>query len=278
MSLLPSAVILRRRLPLTCLVRSSLAPPQRRTMAGAGRNYYIKDGSNPTGITDEVRDLVKNQRTAYNIDEWRKQTGIGEAVRLDNQDDDDIDDDQIPDVAYYPHKGDDFEERSREYKPSPVLLVKRVRTLKGQPYYHKEMCERLGLGFYQHVDRMVVVPNTPSMLTRLYTIKHIIEIIPIKFPMGFPDDEEFDPAACRINLKGEFYYHPKLKEARNEVMTEPSAPMKITADQVKSEAIKHWFKPYNSPLGNSNYHRVNGTDNNPAHDHATDPTFKKKFS
>ena len=49
---------------------------------------------------------------------------------------------QIPDVAYYPHKGDDFEERSREYKPSPVLLVKRVRTLKGQPYYHKEMCER----------------------------------------------------------------------------------------------------------------------------------------
>ena len=48
--------------------------------------------------------------------------------------------------------------------------------------------------------------------------------------------------------------------------------------QVKNEAIKHWFKPYNSPLGNSNYHRVNGTDNNPAHDHATDPTFKKKFS
>ena len=36
---------------------------------------------------------------------------------------------------------------------------------------------------------MVVVPNTPSMLTKLYTIKHIIEIIPIKFPMGFPDDE-----------------------------------------------------------------------------------------
>ena len=36
---------------------------------------------------------------------------------------------------------------------------------------------------------MVVVPNTPSQLTRLYTIKHLIEIIPIKFPMGFPDDE-----------------------------------------------------------------------------------------
>ena len=48
--------------------------------------------------------------------------------------------------------------------------------------------------------------------------------------------------------------------------------------QVKDEAVKHWFKPYNSPLGNSNYHRVTGTDNNPAHDHATDSTYKRKFS
>ena len=47
----------------------------------------------------------------------------------------------------------------------------------------------MGLGYHQHADRMVVVPNTPSMLTKLYTIKHIVEIIPIKFPMGFPEDE-----------------------------------------------------------------------------------------
>lgn len=249
-------------------------------MAGAGRNYYIKDGSNPTGITDEIRDLVKNQRTAANIDEWRKQTGIGDAVRLDNQDDQDIDDDQIPEVVYYPHMGDDFEERSQNYKPSPVLLIKRVKTLKGQPYYHKDMCERLGIGYHQHVNRMVVVPNTPSQLTRLYTIKHLIEIIPIKFPMGFPDDEEFDPAACRINVKGEFYYHPKLKDlgSAGAAMAPPDAPMVITDDQAVNEARKHWFKTYNSPLGNSNYHRVTGTDDNAAHDHATDASYKKKFS
>ena len=40
------------------------------------------------------------QRTAYNIDEWRKQTGIGEAVRLDNQDEEDIDDDQVRYVVH----------------------------------------------------------------------------------------------------------------------------------------------------------------------------------
>ena len=39
--------------------------------------------------------LSSVQRTAANIDEWRKQAGIGDAVRLDNQDDQDIDDDQV---------------------------------------------------------------------------------------------------------------------------------------------------------------------------------------
>ena len=44
--------------------------------------------------------------------------------------------------------------------------------------------------------------------------------------------QEFDPAACRINIKGEFYYHPKLKDARAEVTAEPTTPMKITEHQV----------------------------------------------
>ena len=55
---------------------------------------------------------------------------------------------------------------------------------------------------------------------------------PFKVSFSSLSFQEFDPAACRINLKGEFYYHPKLKQARDEVMAEPSAPMKITADQV----------------------------------------------
>ena len=81
-------------------------------------------------------------------------------------------------MAYYPHKGDDFEERSREYKPSPVLLVKRVRTLKGQPYYHKEMCERQvdvrhywnvteSCQIYQHHKRPKK-PSGPRLMTPIY--------------------------------------------------------------------------------------------------------------
>ncbi len=123
------------------LVRSS------RYMSGGGgdgpnRNYYVSGASNPTGITEEIRDLVKNQRTAFNVDEWRIGAGIGQPKRLDNAVDEDIDDDQMPEVVYWPHKGDDFHERSEGYTPSPVLLVKRTKKLGGEPYWHKDTCER----------------------------------------------------------------------------------------------------------------------------------------
>ena len=54
--------------------------------------------------------------------------------------------------------------------------------------------------------------------------------------------------------------------------------MQISDDHIKKEAVKHWFRPWNSPLGNSNYHRVTGFENNEKFDHATDPTYKKRFS
>jgi hypothetical protein len=127
------------RLAHSSLVRQTSAV---RHMASGGRSYYIKDGSNPTNITDEIRDLVKNQKHAENVHEWKRGVGIGDPVRLDNKDDKDRDDDQMPDVVYFPHKGDDFVERSKNYKASPVLLVKRLKPLAGQPYWHKETCER----------------------------------------------------------------------------------------------------------------------------------------
>ena len=64
------------------------------------------------------------------------------------------------------------------------------------------------------------------------TFQHLVEIIPLKFPMGFPDDDEFDPAACRINHKGEFYYHPKLKV--DEKVLQSEEQMKITVSELNA--------------------------------------------
>jgi len=44
-------------------------------------------------------------------------------------------------MVYYPHTGEMWPEN---YKPSPVILVKRVKALQGEPYWHKETLERIG--------------------------------------------------------------------------------------------------------------------------------------
>ncbi len=80
-------------------------------------------------------------RTADNVDEWKRGHGIQPPITFSMKDPEDIDDDQTPDMMYYPYKGEVLPEK---FEASPVLLVKRVKSLKGQPYWHKETCERLG--------------------------------------------------------------------------------------------------------------------------------------
>jgi hypothetical protein len=47
---------------------------------------------------------------------------------------------------------------------------------------------------------------------------------------------------------------------------------------IVQEARKHWFTPWNTPLGNSNYHRKYGHDHSEKFDHVSDPKYKKRFS
>ena len=77
---------------------------------------------------------------------------------------------------------------------------------------------------------------------------------------------------------GEFYYHPKLKiDVESSV---PAAPMKITAEHIEKKARKDWNHPWNTPLGNSNYHRDMTVVHPELKDGAHDPTFiaRQKFT
>ena len=152
------------------------------------------------------------------MDEWKREPGIQDPLVFDMQIKEDIDDDQTENLIYFPHKGKQAslfrspnpnlksflpsgEKLDPDYEPSPVFLVKRVKTFKRVPYYHRETCFKLGLGEDTAPDKLIVVPNIPSMCSKLYSIKHLIEVILVKFPMGIPDDEDFDPAACRYVSK-----------------------------------------------------------------------------
>ena len=112
---------------LTCYIQS-------RCMA-RGRNYYLKGASKKTGISPEARDLLVNMRHAENVDEWKREPGIGEPKRFVQyrENADDIDDEKDLDMTYFPHKGE--EPWPENYEPSPVLIVKRIATLKEQPWF-----------------------------------------------------------------------------------------------------------------------------------------------
>ena len=76
----------------------------------AGKTFYFipRTFLFKSGITEEVRDLIKNVKHAENIDEWTKGYGIGEPKEVKTWRpnwDNDIDDDQHFDMKYYPHKG-----------------------------------------------------------------------------------------------------------------------------------------------------------------------------
>ena len=64
-----------------------------------------------SGITEEVRDLIRNVKHAENIDEWNRGYGIGNPIEAKTwwpNWDEDIDDDQHFDMKYFPHKGKIF--------------------------------------------------------------------------------------------------------------------------------------------------------------------------
>lgn len=242
---------------------SASVPQLCRTMA-SGRFYYKKGGSNRTGITDEVRDLIKNQKSFNNMETWNVGPGIQEPIRLKVKSDEDIDDDQMSDIEYWPHKG---EEWPKDYQPSPVLMVQRVKSLKGLPYWHKWNCYLLGLGREMPLSHKVILPNTPYFSKKLYDIKHLIKITPITFPNGIPDKADF--RACQIKQNGEFVCHSKL-EVEDNLLEDSKDKMLVTKDHYQKEARKHWERPWNTPFGNNNYYRDTTTENPSANDHMND--------
>ena len=73
------------------------------------------------------------------------------------------------------------------------------------------------------------------MCLKLYTVKHLVEIIPLRFPNGEPPSgEEFDPAACVINHRGEFIYHPEIKAEKK--ILEPENPLVVSEEDAVKEA------------------------------------------
>ena len=171
-------------------------------------------------------------------------------------------------------------ERSKDgYVPPSVLIVERTKTTRGQPWYHKEILERLGLGYNTTTGKRVAVPNMSFYSSKLYQVKHLIKITPVTFPHGLPSREDFDPTMAKITVDGKFLYHPKIKEENMKIESGSTHAnrLKIKDATYKNDAHNHWINPYNSPLGNSNYNRDTTFFNPEKKDFKSDHTIKDTY-
>jgi len=237
------------------------ANQQNRGMA-KGRNHFLKGASSKQDISDETKDLLKNARNPEDKS-WKLGHGIQEPLVMDPttperkratqyivkyrgeniNDGDDL-------VKYYPHAGEEIP----TINPSPVLMVKRVKDFRGETWFNKDFCEQIGLGNKEKLSKFVFLPNIPSVSSMLFKIKHIIEIKPITFPNGIPDDFDPDKHGYKLKSNGEFVVHPSLKVDLKE-MTKDADWMKLSSEDISREGRKHWKAPYTSVLGDSHYHK-----------------------
>ncbi|XP_062621103.1 uncharacterized protein LOC134282713 [Saccostrea cucullata] len=91
-------------------------------------------------------------------------------------------------------------------EPSPLHLVKRIKSLYGRPQKEKTCMEKIGFTAKpgsKDAPSSVIVKNTPKINSMLMLVKHLVTITPITFPYGYPESEA-DFSHCHLNDNGEF--------------------------------------------------------------------------
>jgi len=245
----------------TSIARPPGAPLTFARCMASGRGRYVKGGSNKQDVSPETKQLLEHARDPDDLS-WQHGPGIQEPMEMDLTTEErkramqykvkykgwkiNTGEDK---VTYYPHAGEEIPQDP----PSPVLMVEKIKNLQGEPYWLKDYCEQLGLGTQEKIGKMAFLPNTPSVGLLLFKIKHLVKITPVTFPNGMPDDFSPDTHGFRLTSKGEFIVTDRPAESLDSIAMRADW-MKITKDMIYKEARKHWVKPWNSPLGNSNYH------------------------
>ncbi|KDR09964.1 39S ribosomal protein L30, mitochondrial [Zootermopsis nevadensis] len=122
--------------------------------------------------------------------------------------------------TYYPRFPD---EKDPPYEPTKLLMVQRVKPLKGNPYWDKKLLKHFGLDGKQ--SDIAVVKNIPEVNAILWKIKHLVKITPIQCPNGLPEEGDYE--GTYLTDYGEFRISPRLKidpkqiEATEEFVKDP---------------------------------------------------------
>jgi len=96
-----------------------------------------------------------------------------------------------------------------EVPPHMLHVVYLIKTTNGRPWWEKDIIKKLKLDGKLH--QPVIHKNVPYVNKLLNEVKHLVRIVPLKFPNGLLDDEA-DWEHSRINSRGEMIIVRCLKE------------------------------------------------------------------
>ena len=234
------------------------------TMA-SGRNHYVKRGSNKQDISPETKKMIRDARDPDDHS-WQLGHGIREPLEMDLTTEEKTRATQYKvkyhghrvmggedKVKYFPHEG----EQIPEEQPSPVLMVTKVKSEFGEPYWIKDYLRQIGLGRGVDVGKICFLPNIPSVGMLLYRMKHIIKIRQLKFPNGIPDNFSPDTHGYKLNaITGEFTITDIPNESTESIAARADW-MKLDSQMITKHHRKEWDRPWGTPLGNHNYYKDN---------------------
>ncbi|XP_073977931.1 mitochondrial ribosomal protein L30 isoform X2 [Rhodnius prolixus] len=146
---------------------------------------------------------------------------------------------RYPGFNYFPRRPE--QQKDPPLEPTKLLMVQRVKPFKGNAYWLKRiLCE---FKLDEKGGGLAIVKNIPEVNSRLYKIKHLIKITPIRTPDGVPDD----PSMGYLRDDGVFVVSKKLKpDSLRLKLTEDfqTDPVRLDPDTIKKQARDKWLNPW----------------------------------
>lgn len=147
---------------------------------------------------------------------------------------------KYPGFTYYPRRPD-FQDPP--YEPSKLFRVRRIKPIKGTPYWEREILKRYKLD--GKLSDISIVKNIPEVNAELWKIKHLIDIQPITFPCGLPDGKSM----TQLKENGELVVkHLSLSEERLKASDDFINDRKrLDKDTLRRHLRKVWLNGWDSP-------------------------------
>ncbi|XP_012218990.2 large ribosomal subunit protein uL30m [Linepithema humile] len=153
---------------------------------------------------------------------WKDEAGNPTAVKYEG-------------VTYFPRTPDHVDP---PFKPSKLLMVKRVKPFWGNPWWEKETLKTLGLD--EEKIGPVIVKNIPETCGLLWKVKHLVKITPIKLPDKMPTMDDLN--GTHLHENGTFSVIPKVDPVRIEATEKfVNDPKKMSHDYIQEKLRLKWL-------------------------------------